>query len=173
MSFLTSLLTGQNPTLNNDINQFGSIGGFATGVGEGDVTASSHFLQSILNGDQTAIGKLLGPEINTIQTQASQGAKTASEFGSRSGGTAATTASLGDKARSGVTSMISSILGGAAGTLGSEGTGLIGTGLSAYSSQANASEARMNNWLNSILGKGISGAVSYAESFAPVAHGNK
>ena len=41
MSWAGSLFGGSNPTLNNTINQSGQIGGFATGLGMGNLTAGS------------------------------------------------------------------------------------------------------------------------------------
>lgn len=72
----------------------------------------------------------------------------------------------GDQARSSVSSMVSSLLGSSASSLGSLGTNLISQGQSAYQAQDAASQQRMQNWSNSILGKGITGAVQGAESFA-------
>ncbi len=69
MSFWGSLFGGSNPTLNQDIGQFGQIGGFATGLGESNLSQASNFWSSILSGDQSKIAKTLGPEIGAIQQQ--------------------------------------------------------------------------------------------------------
>ena len=47
-SFLSSIFTGNNPTLNADINQAGADSSFSTGLGEGDATAASKFDQAIV-----------------------------------------------------------------------------------------------------------------------------
>ena len=64
-----------------------------------------------------------------------------------------------------ITNLIGSLTGGAASSLTSSGSSLLSTGLSGYGEQAGLSQEQMQNWANSILGRGITGAVSSAESF--------
>jgi len=154
MSFFSSLFGGSNPTLSKDINQFGQIGKFATGLGEQNLAQSSNFMSSILSGDQSKISKVLGPEINSIKGQGQQSKLSASQFGNRSGGTNASMQMADDNSRASINNMISSLLGSSASGLASSGSSLLGQGMSATSQEA-----------NSILGKGITSGVSAAESF--------
>lgn len=165
MSFWTSLLGGSNPTLNRDINQFGQIGSFATGLGESNLSQASNFMSSILSGNQSKIGKVLGPEISNIKGQGEQSKLQTAQFGNRGGGSNASMQMADDKSRASINSMISSLLGSSASGLASSGSSLLGQGMQAYGQQAGLSQERVQNWANSILGRGITGAAGAAESF--------
>ena len=103
--------------------------GFATGLGEGDLTASSKFMQGILSGDATKISSVLSPLISSAKTSAQQTQKTGTEMGTRSGGTTASNIASTDKVHSDITSAIAGLTGTAATTLGSEGAGLLSAGM--------------------------------------------
>ena len=165
MSFWGSLFGGSNPTLNKDMAQFGQIGGFATGLGEKNLSQASNFWSSILGGDPSKVAKTLAPQISSIQQQGQQERQGLAQFGSRSGGTNAASQMIGDKSRGAINDMIASLMGGAAGNLGSMGGSLLSQGQSAYGAQLGASQQQMENWANSILGRGITGGVAAAESF--------
>jgi hypothetical protein len=166
MGFWGSLFGGSNPTLNQNIGQFGQIGGFATGLGESNLSQGSNFMSSILSGDQSKIAKTLGPQIGAIQQGAQQKKQGLAQFGTRSGGTAAQSQMIGDEATGNINNMINSLLGSSASGLMSSGAGLLGQGQSAYQAQQAASQQQMENWANSILGKGITSGVAAGESFA-------
>jgi hypothetical protein len=166
MGFWGSLLGGSNPTLSKDINQFGQIGKFATGLGESNLSQSSNFMSSILSGNQSKIGKVLGPEISNIKGQGMESKMGTSQFSNRGGGSNASMQVADDKSRTSVNNMISSLLGKSASGLASSGSSLMSQGMQAYGQQAQLSQEQMSNWSNSILGKGISGAAKAGESFA-------
>ncbi len=157
MSWLSSIFTGSNPTLSGDINKLGQTGGFATGIGQQDTTAASGFWNSILSGDSSKVSQVLAPEISAAKTSAQQQNKTAAENGTRSGGTAASTAATNDKVHSDITNLTGNLTGAAASNLGSIGSNMLSTGLSAYGQQAQASQAQAQNWSNSLFGKAIGG----------------
>ena len=171
MSWLSSLFTGSNPTLSGDKNNAGQIEGFATGVGEGDISADSAFQNAILGGNQADIAKLLAPQIQTMQKQGQQQLATTSQFGNRSGGTNASNQQNLDTTRANIDNGITSLTGQAATNLGNLGTSTLNTGLQANEQQAQLSQEQMQNFINSILGQATSGAVNYGESFLPIAHG--
>lgn len=106
-----------------------SQGGFATNLGEGDLTASSTFMQNILSGDPTKIASSLAPEISTAQNLAQQSKNTTTQFGTRSGGTAASTAATDAKTRGDIISLVGGERNGAAKELSSVGTNLLDTGI--------------------------------------------
>jgi hypothetical protein len=166
LGFWGSLFGGSNDILNKDINKTGQIGGFASGLGEGNLAKSSQFYSSILSGDPSQIAKSLGPEIKGIQDRTQQSKNTTAQFGNRSGGNNSSMQMAGDESRSQINQMISSLLGSSASNLGNMGSSLLGTGLSALSTQAGLSQERMQNWSQSILGKGITGSIQAGESFA-------
>lgn len=107
-----------------------SSSGAATEYGLSDLGASSRFMQAVLSGDASKITSVLSPLISSAKTSAQQTQKTGAEMGTRSGGTAATNAAAADKVHSDITSAIAGLTGNAATTLGSEGAGLLATGIS-------------------------------------------
>jgi len=170
-SFLAGLFGGSNPTLNKNINNFGAQAGYATGVGEGDVTAASKEYQDILSGDPTVEAQAIAPETKAAQDQASQAKKTTAEFGSRSGGTAGTMQGIDAGTRAQLISLLGGLKTTAASGAASLGTSEQGLALNSEQAQDAASQQKLQNEMNSILGKATTGAVDYAESFLPVAHG--
>ena len=153
--FMSGLFTGANPTLNNDINQSGQIAGFATGVGENDVTAASNFENSLLSGDQSKIGELLAPQTGAMRKQAEQAKATTGQFGTRGGGTDASMQSVDDKTRGQVNDLIAQLTGGAAGSLANIGTTEQGIGLGANAQQEQESETKQKEQADSIFGRGL------------------
>ena len=67
--------------------------------------------------------------------------------------------------------MISSLLGSSASGLASSGSSLLKQGIQATGQQAQLSQEQMQNWANSILGRGITSGISSAESFGVGAAG--
>jgi len=165
MGFWSSLFGGSNPTLNKDINQYGQIGGFATGLGQQNLTQASNFYSSLLSGDPTKSAKVLGPEIAGQQQQTQQARNVTSQFGTRGGGAGASMQMAGDVSRANINNQISSLLAGAAGSLGSMGGSLLGQGMQAYGMQQQASQQQMQNWQNSIFGGAIGQAAGAASTF--------
>lgn len=166
MSFWTGILAGQNKDLNSDINKFSDIGGFATDLGEKNASEGSKFFSDIVSGDQGRIGKALGPEIGTIQTQSNQNKKQTAEFGNRSGGNNAAMQTSGDTARASINDLVSKLLGTSASSLLSSGSTLLNQGMDAYGKNAELSNERIKNWSSSVLGMGVTSAISAGESFA-------
>lgn len=165
MSWAGSLFGGQNPTLNSTINQTGQIGGFATGLGMSNLTAGSNWMQNIISGDPSKIGQALAPEISAQQGQINQQNKQTAEFGSRSGGTASANASAQAGGRGNIINLVGGLQSGTANSLTNTGAGLLNTGTSAYTTQADMSQQRMQNWSDSIFGLGITKAAGFGEGF--------
>ena len=166
MSWASSLFGGQNPTLNSTIGQTGQIGGFATGLGMSNATAGSNWMQSIISGDPSKIGQALSPEISAQQGQINQQKKQMAEFGSRSGGTASAAASADAAGRGNIINLVGGLQSGTAGNLAQTGQNLLTTGLGALNQQAEMSQQRMQNWSDSIFGKGITTAAAAGEAYA-------
>jgi hypothetical protein len=110
---------------------FGSSA-FATGAGESDITSSDAFLQAILSGNNAQIMQLLAPQVNAAKTSAQNLKLKNSQFGSRSGGVVASNNALDDSTRSDISGMVGNLTGTAASSLGSQGAGLLGLGMSGY-----------------------------------------
>jgi hypothetical protein len=163
MGFWGSLFGGSNPTLSSDIKQFGQIGSFATNLGESNLSKSSNYYSSLLSGDASKSAKALAPQIGAAKESAQQDTKKAAEQGTRSGGTAASTAATKDKTRGNITNLLGSLTSSAASGLASSGSSALGTGLSAYGQQVGASQQQMQNWSKSILGHGVTSGVQSLE----------
>lgn len=123
---------GPNKGETGEAGDTGALASFATSTGEGDIGAASGFWKSILSGDPSKIAQVLGPEISGINKQNQQQKKTAGEFGNRSGGTNAVMQASDEKTRGAYNAGVSSLMSGAAGSLGSLGSGLLNTGLSGH-----------------------------------------
>jgi hypothetical protein len=165
MSWFDSLFTGQNSSLNSDIAGTGQAASTLTNQGEKYSNKAGDWWSGILNGDASKVSKTLSPYITDIKTSENQDNKSGAEFGTRSGGTAASAAANTDKAHSDVTKLIGSLTGSAASSLGSLGTSMTGQGLQAYSENSQESQMRIQNWHNSILGQGIGAATGKAEAY--------
>ena len=162
--FWSGLFGGSNPTLNTDIGMSGQQAGFDTGQGQSDITAGTNFLKSILGGDATKTAQVLAPQISAAKTAGQQDTKTATEMGNRAGGTNASNAATTDKLHGYITDLIGKLTGSAATALPSIGTNLTAQGTAATQQQADESQTRLQNWLNSILGKGVAGAAQAGEA---------
>jgi|WetSurMetagenome_2_1015567.scaffolds.fasta_scaffold172036_2 hypothetical protein len=165
MGFWSSLFGGSNSTLSKDIQQFGSLGNFATGLGQSNLTKASDFWSSILSGNQSKISQTLAPEMNAMKQQGQQQKQQLGQFGTRSGGTASAGAGIDTSTRGNISNMVSSLLGSAASNLGSLGTSTLGQGMQALGQEANLSQQQMSNWANSLFGKGLTSGISSLESF--------
>jgi hypothetical protein len=133
-----------------------SAGGFATGEGEGDISASDKFFKDILSGDSTKTAQALAPQIGAAKTSAQQQTATDAQFGNRGGGTNASSAAANDRVHSDITGLVGETTGKAASTLGSEGGGLLSTGIGAAttgfdeaSKMQQQKEAKFNDIINS------------------------
>jgi len=165
-SFFSALFGGSSANLNQNIGKTGQVADFATSLGEGNATAGSDFMRAITSGDASKISQTLAPEISAAKTSNQQSQKTNAEMGTRSGGTAAKNAASSDKLHSDITNLTGSLTGKAADTLLSSGSTFLGQGEAANMDNANLGQQRFQNWMDSIAGKGITTAVSAAETYA-------
>jgi hypothetical protein len=164
--FLSSILTGSDPTLDGDIGNAGNINGFGTAVGEGDISAASGFYNDLLSGNQAKEAQLLAPEIGTIQSEGQQANQTAAQFHNRSGGTNASAQQNMDKQRSSVNDMIAKLTGGAASGLANIGENALSTGLRANEVQSGETQQKQKNRQGSLLSGIINGAADAGLDYA-------
>jgi len=164
MSFWGSLFGGSSPELNTLIGQYGKAGSSLLGQGQKNENTASSFFNSILSGDSSKTTQALAPAISSDKTSAQQQNKTNAVFGNRSGGNTASAASTNDRVHSDITNLIGSLTGSSASNLASLGSSQVGQGSGLLGQEQGAVQQRIENWSNSILGKGITGAVSAAES---------
>ena len=151
--FASSLFGGSNSTLSGDMASTGNIGNFSSAMGQGNITNSSNFFNSLLSGNSKDQAKVLAPQIKTMQDQGQQQLNTTSQFGNRSGGTNASNQKNMDTTRGNIDNAISSLTGGAANSLMGSGQSLLGTSLEASGQQAQMSQQQMQNWNKSIFGQ--------------------
>jgi hypothetical protein len=160
---MSALFGGKDVNLNNLISQYGQIGGQQTGQGQKHENQAGDFFSSLVSGDASKQMQTLAPEISAAKTSNQQSQKTATEMGTRSGGTAASNNASSDKLHSDITNMIGSLTGGAASSLASLGSSEMSTGLGALGQEQGATAERMQNWSNSILGMGLAKGAGFGE----------
>lgn len=110
--------------------ELSSASGFATGMGESNLTSSSNFMKAILSGDATKISQALAPQISALKSSVSQDQKTSAMQGNRSGGTTAGNLASSDKVHGDITNMTGQLTGSSASSLASTGSNLLSTGMS-------------------------------------------
>jgi hypothetical protein len=111
-----------------------SLGSFGTSKGMGAVSTGSKFFEDILSGDPTKMAAAIAPETKVIQERAEQRKKQAAEFGTRSGGTAATQANIDTDKIAAIQDLVNKLRPGAAQNLENVGLNLLSEGGSAASS---------------------------------------
>ncbi len=163
MGFIGALFGGQNEHLNKDLGVTQDIAGFSSGLGKSNLSKASKFWSDIMGGDSSKQTQALSPEISAAKTSAQQQNKTNAEFGSRSGGTAASTAATDDKVHSYITNLLGNLTGSSASNLASTGSSLLGTSLSATEMNEKFSQDQIANWSDSILGLGLTKGAGFAE----------
>lgn len=150
----------------NEKNTFGNLesaSGFGIGLGESDLSAASTFMRDILSGNATTQNQALAPQISAAKERAQQQKKSTAEFGTRSGGTAATMASIDDATHASITDLIGSLTGSAASGLASMGESALNSGL--YGEEGAFGEARtMHDQSESKWNDIFKSAASFAEA---------
>jgi hypothetical protein len=165
LSFFSSLFGGSNPTLSSGMKTAGDVSQFTTGMGKNLTGQAGGFYSDLMSGDTSKISKLLAPQIGTLTKQAGQEKKTMAEFGTRSGGQTSRAASIDDTTRAKISDMINTLTGQAVSGGAAMGQGLIDTGLKSLGMQVDMSQQQMQNWEQSILGKGITSGIAAGESY--------
>ena len=163
MSFWGSIFGGQNKTLDKNINQFGQIAGFTTGLGESSTAKGLNFMSDIVSGDQSKIARSLGPEIKAEQGREQQQKNQTAQFGTRSGGNNAVIQAATDTTRGNISNMVSSLLNSSVSGLVSGGASLLNQGMEALNKQTELSQEQIENWKNSIIGQGTEFGAGFLE----------
>jgi hypothetical protein len=165
LSFWSSLFGGSSPTLTSAIGQAGKTSAFTSNLGQNLTGQAGNYYSSLLSGDPKATAKLLAPQIGTLTKQGQQAKKTMAEFSDRSGGMASKGQTVDDTTRASISDMINTLTGNAAGAAATMGGNLIDTGLKSLGMQVDMSQQQMQNWEQSILGKGITSGIAAGESY--------
>ncbi len=162
LSSIFDLVAG-NP-VQGEQNQFGSLAGYQTGVGEGLITPAAQYEESILSGDPTKTAQAMAPEISANQQQTQQFKNQTAEFSPRSGGTAAAVANADTSGRSNLIDLLGKEQSGAASTSLSAGSGLLDSASSNLGQEAKLAEQWRKSQVSDIGQIGQS-AAAIASSF--------
>jgi hypothetical protein len=146
--------------------QFGALGNYQTGVGEGLTTAGAGEELGILSGDPTKIAQVEAPEISAQQGQIEGQRLQGANFGTRSGGTAAATENAESAGRGNLIDLTGNLIGNTASTAVGQGSNLLGEASSNIGNEAQLAEERRKQ-LNQDVGGVASGAAQIAEAFLP------
>ena len=123
-------------------DQFGALGNYETGTGEGLTTAGAGYDLGILSGDPTKIATALAPEISTGQSQVEQQRLQDANFGTRSGGTTASTEAAEAANRGNIITLEGGLQSGAASSALGAGSGLLSGASSNIGNEAQLAEER-------------------------------
>jgi hypothetical protein len=163
MGWFSSLFGGSDSTLNQNIPAFQQAAGFDTGVGESDTTAASKWYNDILSGDPTKMAQAVAPETSAIQGQTQQAKNQTAQFAPRSGGTTAAIAGLDANTRAQIIKLLGGLQSGSASALTGIGENEQSLGLESREAADAASQQRLQNWKDSIVGQGITTGAGAAE----------
>lgn len=122
--------------------QFGALGNYETGTGEALTTAGAGYDLGLLSNDPTRIATALAPEIATGQGQVEQQRLADANFGTRSGGTAASTEAAEAANRGNIIALEGGLQSGAASSALGAGSGLLSGASSNIGNEAQLAEQR-------------------------------
>ena len=106
-----------------------NLGTYGTQKGQGATNQALDYFEAFLSGDPTKIASAIAPETKVIQGQAEQRKKQNAEFGTRSGGTAASNANIDTNTLSQISDLVNRTRTAAAGEVAGIGQNLLNTGL--------------------------------------------
>lgn len=172
---------GMGPSREEQQSYGGLFGnaGFASNLGQRNLTSSSDFMNDLLSGDPSKIGQVLAPQIDAIKGRAQQQKNNLAEFGTRSGGTTSAAAGIDSGVNEQITDLTGNLIGGAASNLMSSGENLLNLGTSGFGNAFSAAKtmqdqnaAKWNDLIGSIAGVAggvLGGLPGNAGSFLDVA----
>lgn len=169
--WLSGLFGGTSKGLDTAQSTAAGLAGYGVNKGEQNENAAGDYYGGILSGDPAKIAQSLAPAISANQQQAQQQKQTMGQFGSRSGGNTAAANNIDTATRANTTNLIGGALNNAAAGEAGLGENQVNNATSNNQIAGNFSQMQLQNIINSLFGKTISGAASYGESFLPVAHG--
>ena len=157
-------LAAGNP-VQQEQNQFGALGNYQTGVGEGLTTAGVGEEEGILSGDPTKIAQVEAPEISAQQKQIEQQNLQNSNFGTRSGGTTASSQAADAAGRANIIDLTGNLINNTASAAVGQGTSLLGQASTNVGNEAQLAEQRRQQLTGDVNGI-AQGAAAIATGFA-------
>jgi hypothetical protein len=153
-----------NPAQSEE-NALGSLGTQQVSTGENLISPAANYYENILSGNPTQIAQSLAPEISAGQNQVQQQANQNAQFGTRSGGTAASSNAAEGQERGNIINLVGGLQSGAAGAAGSLGTSQESQGAGNIGTEANLATQNQQREANDINGV-AQGVASIATGFA-------
>ncbi len=132
--------------------QFGELGNYETGTGEALTTAGAGYDLGLLSNDPTRMATALAPEIATGQGQVEQQRLADANFGTRSGGTAASTEAAEAANRGNIITLEGGLQRDAASSALGAGSGLLSGASSNIGSEAKLAEERRQQVTGDVSG---------------------
>ncbi len=120
----------------------GTTGSNELSTGENLVTPAATYYENILSGDPSKISQSLSPEISSGQTQVEQQALGNANFGTRSGGSTASTNAAEASERGNIINLVGGLQSSSANAAGSLGSNQESMGTSAEEAVANLKSGR-------------------------------
>jgi len=120
-------------SLSSLTNQNQTIGGQNTAAGQGNVNTGTSFFQSLLSNKPGAVAQAVQPQVSALTGQAQQQRQQQAEFGNRAGGTNAAQQATTSQTSGEISTLINSLIPGAAQALTSTGLQQENLGLTALS----------------------------------------
>jgi hypothetical protein len=140
-------LVSGDPT-QKEQSKFGNLADYDIGAGEGATTAAETYNENLLTNPTIA----LAPEISAGQNQVEQQKLQNANFGTRSGGTAASGEAADAAERGNIINLMGETQGRAADTLGTLGISQTGQGASALGNEAELANQRRQQQVGDING---------------------
>ena len=150
-------LAAGDPT-QGEQKKFGSMGDYQTGVGEGLTTAGAGFNEDILSGDPTKISQALAPEISAQQGEIEQQNLKNANFGTRSGGTAASAENAAAAGRGNIINLVGGLQKSTAESSLTHGGNLMSEASSNIGNEAQLAEQRRQQQVGDVNGIASSAA---------------
>lgn len=125
-------------SLSSLTNQNQTIGGQNVAAGEGNVGTGTSFFQSLLSNKPGAVAQAVQPQVSALTGQAQQQRQQQAEFGNRAGGTNAGQQATTAQTSGEISTLINSLIPGAATQLTQTGLQQENLGLSALSNATTA-----------------------------------
>lgn len=144
--------------------KFGNLANYETGLGENLATAGAGEELGILSGDPTRIAQAEAPEITAQRQQIEQQNLSNANFGTRSGGTAASTQAADAAGRANIIDLTGNLIGNTAGAAVGQGSNFLSGASSNLGNEANLAEERRKQVVGDVGGI-AAGAAEIATPF--------
>lgn len=166
MAFLGGLFGGLSDDQKKAMAALNNSAGFASNLGQNDLSTASNFFQGILDSPNKAMS-VLAPQVSSIQNQAQQQKQVMGEFGDRSGGNTAAAASIDDSTHKQINDLIANLTGTAGTNLANIGSSTLSTGIGAQNDLLTSANEQQKQRQAALAGLGSAVGGVAGDIFAP------